>query len=149
MKREKTKLFDKTNFINILLIFFVMKSFSEYSRIFTRIAISLVFIWFGINQIINPNNFMEYLSSFILLSTYAKTFIYLNGIFELILGAFLILGLFTRITALVLGINLIGIILGLGYNDVAVRDFGLMLITLAIFLGGKDKWCLENKIKRL
>ena len=77
---------------------------------------------------------MEYLSSFILLSTYAKTFIYLNGIFELILGAFLILGLFTRITALVLGINLIGIILGLGYNDVAVRDFGLMLITLAIFL---------------
>jgi len=149
VKREKTKLFDKTNFINILLIFFVMKSFSEYSRIFTRIAISLVFIWFGINQIINPNNFMEYLSSFILLSTYAKTFIYLNGIFELILGAFLILGLFTRITALVLGINLIGIILGLGYNDVAVRDFGLMLITLAIFLGGKDKWCLENKIKRL
>ena len=126
-----------------------MKNYIEYSRIFTRIAISLVFIWFGINQIINPNNFMEYLSSFILLSTYAKTFIYLNGIFELILGAFLILGLFTRITALVLGINLIGIILGLGYNDVAVRDFGLMLITLAIFLGGKDKWCLENKIKRL
>ena len=126
-----------------------MKNYIEYSRIFTRIAISLVFIWFGINQIISPDNFMEYLPSFILLSTYAKTFIYLNGIFELILGAFLILGLFTRITALVLGINLIGIILGLGYNDVAVRDFGLMLVTLAIFLGGKDKWCLENKIKRL
>ena len=126
-----------------------MKNYIEYSRIFTRIAISLVFIWFGINQIISPNNFMEYLPSFILLSTYAKTFIYLNGIFELILGAFLILGLFTRITALVLGINLIGIILGLGYNDVAVRDFGLMLVTLAIFLGGKYKWCLENKIKRL
>ena len=126
-----------------------MKNYIEYSRIFTRIAISLVFIWFGINQIISPNNFMEYLPSFILLSTYAKTFIYLNGIFELILGAFLILGLFTRITALILGINLIGIIFGLGYNDVAVRDFGLMLVTLAIFLGGKDKWCLENKIKRL
>jgi uncharacterized membrane protein YphA (DoxX/SURF4 family) len=126
-----------------------MKNYVEYSRIFTRIAISIVFLWFGINQIINPNNFMGYLPSFILLSTYAKTFIYLNGIFELILGAFLILGLFTRITALILGINLIGIILGLGYNDIAVRDFGLMLITLAIFLGGKDKWCLENKIKRL
>ena len=126
-----------------------MKNYIEYSRIFTRIAISLVFIWFGLNQIISPNNFMGYLPSFILLSTYAKTFIYLNGIFELILGAFLILGLFTRITALILGINLIGIILGLGYNDVAVRDFGLMLVTLAIFLGGKDKWCLENKIKRL
>ena len=40
---------------------------------------------------------------------------------------------------------LIGIIIGLGYNNIAVRDFGLMLITFAIFLGGKDKWCLDYK----
>ena len=125
-----------------------MKTHPEYSKILTRIAISIVFLWFGINQLINPENFMGYLPGFILLSSYAKTFIYINGILEIIFGTLLILGLFTRITALILGINLIGIILGLGYNDIAVRDFGLMLITLAIALGGRDKWCLDKKIKK-
>ena len=124
-----------------------MKFFIEYSRILTRIAISIVFLWFGINQIINPDYFMGYLPSFILLSGYAKTFIYLNGTFEVIFGTLLAIGLFTRTAALLLTIHLVGIIIGLGYNDVAVRDFGLMLITFAIFLGGKDKWCLDYRIK--
>ena len=119
----------------------------EYSRILTRIAISIVFLWFGINQVINPDYFMGYLPSFILLSNYAKTFIYLNGIFEIIFGILLTIGLFTRTAALLLTIHLFGIIIGLGYNDIAVRDFGLMLVTFAIFLGGKDKWCLDWKRK--
>jgi len=124
-----------------------MKPLIEYSRILTRIAISIVFLWFGINQVINPDYFMGYLPSFILLSNYAKTFIYLNGIFEIIFGILLTIGLFTRTAALLLTIHLFGIIIGLGYNDIAVRDFGLMLVTFAIFLGGKDKWCLDWKRK--
>ena len=124
-----------------------MKSFAESSRILIRVAISIVFLWFGINQIINPDYFMGYLPSFILLSGYAKTFIYLNGTFEVIFGTLLAIGHFTRTAALLLTIHLVGIIIGLGYNDVAVRDFGLMLITFAIFLGGKDKWCLDYRIK--
>jgi len=124
-----------------------MKPLIEYSGILTRIAISIVFLWFGINQVINPDYFMGYLPSFILLSNYAKTFIYLNGIFEIIFGILLTIGLFTRTAALLLTIHLFGIIIGLGYNDIAVRDFGLMLVTFAIFLGGKDKWCLDWKRK--
>ncbi len=125
-----------------------MKSFPEYSRILARIAISIVFLWFGITQVINPEYLMGYLPSFILSSGFAKTFIYLNGTFEIIFGALLAIGLFTRTAALLLSIHLLGIIIGLGYNDIAVRDFGLMLITFAIFLGGRDKWCLDWKRKQ-
>src|SRR3989344_4719251 len=121
----------------------------EYAPILTRIAISIVFLWFGINQIINPEHFMGYLPNFILSSTFAKTFIYLNGTFEIIFGTLLAIGFFTRTAALLLSIHLIGIIIGLGYNNIAVRDFGLMLITFSIFLGGKDKWCLDYKRKTL
>src|SRR3989344_1041674 len=136
------------NFINNSIIFSVMKSFPEYSRILTRIAISIVFLWFGITQIVNPEYLMGYLPNFILLSGYAKTFIYLNGIFEIAFGTLLIIGLFTRTVALLLTVHLLGIIIGLGYNDIAVRDFGLMLVTFAIFLGGKDKWCLDWRRKQ-
>ena len=124
-----------------------MRSYIEYSRILTRISISIVFLWFGITQIINPEYLMGYLPDFILITDFAKTFIYLNGGFEIIFGTLLAIGLFTRTAAFLLTIHLLGIIASLGYNDIAVRDFGLMLVTFAIFLGGKDKWCLDWKRK--
>lgn len=121
----------------------------DYAPIIVRISISLVFLWFGINQLISPEDFMRYLPNFLLILDYAKTIVILNGIFETILGTFLIFGKFIKPISLILGLHLFIITFNLGYNDIAVRDFGLSLITIAIFFGGADKWSLDYKKQKL
>ncbi len=118
---------------------------NENSQILIRISISLLFLWFGINQLINPNDFMGYLSNFIIASSYASTILLVNGIFETIFGLLLLLGIYVRITSAILSIHLLIITFSLGYNDIAVRDFILTLVTLSICIGGADKWCLVKK----
>ncbi len=142
------------------------KKLNSYAPLFLRIGISLVFLWFGITQIFNPESFVGYLPEELyphmavvqhehmmqwthnLNLPSAKTLISANGLIELVLGILLIAGLLTRIVAGILSLHLFGIIISLGYNDLAVRDFGLMIATLTIFLFGPDDYCLDKKINR-
>lgn len=121
----------------------LLNKMSETAPTIVRLSISLVVLWFGINQVINPEKFMGYLPSFLLMLDYAKNLVLFNGIFEIIFGTLLLIGLFVRPVALILAVHLLSITLNLGYNDIAVRDFGLTLITIAVFLGGADKWSLD------
>ncbi len=88
---------------------------------------------------------MAYLPDFLLNSSYDEELIFFNGLFETFFGTLLAIGFYTRLSALLLGLHLFTIIINLGYNDIAVRDFGLALITLSITLRGADKWCLDKK----
>ncbi len=112
-----------------------------------RYGLGLVYLWFGISQLIDPKNFIGYLPTFIFNSPYATAFVIANGIFEIIAGILLILGIFTRLVAALLGLHLLAIMFDLGYGDVAVRDFGLAISTLTITLWGEDEWCMEKKWK--
>ena len=125
--------------------------YQKYAPSIVRIAISLVFLWFGINQAFVPDNFVGYLPAFLLELTFAKTLVILNGVSEIILGGLLLVGFLIRPVALILAAHLLGIIFSLGYNDIAVRDFGLMLVTLSIFIGGRDLWSLDyrRELKKL
>lgn len=125
------------------------QKWKQYAPSIIRIGISIVFLWFGLNQIFNGDDFLGYLPTFVnSLPLQPLTFILLNGIFEVVFGLLLIVGLLTRISALLLGLHLIGIIISLGYNEIAVRDFGLMIATLSVFIHGNDQWCLSNKWKK-
>src|SRR3989338_4294481 len=61
---------------------------------------------------------------------------------------FLVLGVFTRFSALVLGLHLFGIAFSLGYNDIAVRDFSLALATMAVVFYGSDRLCYDKKLRK-
>jgi uncharacterized membrane protein YphA (DoxX/SURF4 family) len=113
-----------------------------------RYGLSLVFIWFGINQLLNPSNFLGYLPNFIFSSDYASTFVIINGLFEIILSLFLIAGKFTRIVAFILSLHLIGIIFELGYGEVAIRDFGLLVATLSIMFYGPDSLSMDKRRRK-
>tara|TARA_Y100000310_G_scaffold255151_1_gene262419 strand:- start:3164 stop:3559 length:396 start_codon:yes stop_codon:yes gene_type:complete len=120
--------------------------YKQYAPTILRIGISLVFLWFGITQLINPAAYLGYLPSFAQsIPLTSNTLIYINGIAELILGILLLIGLFTRLTAFIIILNLITIIIGLGYNDIAIRDFGLLLATLSVLLNGPDEYTLDFK----
>ena len=126
-----------------------LDSIGRYAPSVTRIAISLVFLWFGINQLFLPENFLGYLPKFLLELGFAKTVVMFNGIGEIILAGCLLAGFLIRPVSLLLSIHLLSIIISLGYGDIAVRDFGLMIVTFAVFLGGADLWSIDYRKRKM
>ena len=49
-----------------------------------RYGLGLVYLWFGISQLINPGNFIGYLPTFLFNSSFAQSFVIINGVFEII-----------------------------------------------------------------
>lgn len=120
-----------------------MDKYKAYAPVLLRVSLALLFLWFGIGQLVDPESFVSYVPSWVPLDIF--TAVLLNGIFETIFGLLLLLGLFTRVVAIVLGLHLIGIAISLGYNDLAWRDMALALATFAVALHGPDEWCLKRR----
>jgi len=59
-------------------------------------------------------------------------FIYLNGIFEVVVGLGLITGVFMRILSVIAILFLVTVAIFFGFNEVIIRDIGLMAGLLAI-----------------
>jgi len=122
-----------------------LDDYKDYSAPILRIGVSIVFLWFGFNQVFDPNYFISYLPAFVYQLPFSViSFVMFNGILELILGGLLIAGMYTRVVAFLLGLHLLAITISLGYNEIAVRDLGLTIATFAVMLNGKDKWSLKN-----
>ena len=125
-----------------------INKYKDYAPYIVRIGISLVLLWFGLNQIFDTESWLSWLPQWTFsLPIEPTTIIILNGIFETIFGTLLLLGLVTRFAAIVMAAHLIIITFSIGYNEVAVRDFGLSLAAFSIFLYGPDRLSLDKKIK--
>ena len=70
--------------------------------------------------------------------------VFLKGAFEVVLGALLAVGFYTRIAALLLSIHLLFIAYEVGYNDVGVRDFVLAIATLSLALFEPDQYTIDK-----
>ena len=125
-----------------------INKYKDYAPYMVRIGISIVLLWFGLNQIFDTESWLGWLPQCTYsLSIEPTAIIILNGIFETIFVSLLLLGLITRFAAVVMTVHLLIITFSIGYNDVAVRDFGLSLATFSIFLYGPDRLSLDKKIK--
>ncbi len=119
----------------------------NYSPAVLRMGLSLVFLWFGISQLARPESFLGYVPQW--LSSYSDMLLFGNGLFDLLIGALLLLGVFTRIAALIGGLHLLSISLfSVGYNEVGVRDAGLAVAAFSVFLNGEDSFCLGRMLRR-
>lgn len=116
----------------------------KYSSFILRIGLGLIFLYFSIQQMMNPEAWASFVPQWIeenIVS--ANKAVIFNSIFELCFGILLILGLYTRVTALLLGIHLLVISFSIGFNPVGVRDFGLAIASLSLALREKDKYSLD------
>jgi len=121
----------------------------KFSKPVLRMGLSLVLLWFGFQQITSPENWAGFIPQFIIsMGTAAKTMVIGNAIFELTLGLFLITGLYTRFASALLGIHILGITISMGMTPTGIRDFGLFVASLVIFLNGPDKYCLDKKFEK-
>ncbi len=117
----------------------------KYAPVVVRVGIALVVLWFGVEQILHPEMWVFLLPTWTTMLGLSPTvLIYLNGAFELVVGTALIAGIATRYTALIIALHLFDIAYTVGYGDVAVRDVGLALSAVSIFLNGRDDWSLDT-----
>ncbi len=119
----------------------------RYAPIAVRYGIGLVFLLFGISQLTNPGAWFSYFPDWLVQNSIEQT-VLMNGIFDLIIGLLLLLGLFTRIAGAIGVLHLAGVIYVVGWSDIGIRDFGLLLGALSVFLYGQDDFCLDNLIFR-
>ena len=120
-----------------------------FAPVVLRLALAGLFLWFGFSQVMDPSAWLSWLPAWAANLAWISPagVVLLNGWFEIVLGAALAFGLFTRWAALLLSLHLFVIAYGIGYNDIGVRDFTLALTTLALSLGGADWLTLDRQAK--
>ena len=120
----------------------------KYAPTILRLGMSAVILWFGYQQISQTSAWIGYLPDWTTaLPFQATTLVYLNGLFEIVFGLLLVTGLYVRFAAILLTLHLFEITYTVGYNAVGVRDLGLSIGTLAVFLYGSDFFTLDRFFK--
>jgi uncharacterized membrane protein YphA (DoxX/SURF4 family) len=119
------------------------------NKIILRLGMAFVFFWFGINQINNPGQWVSYLPQWTMsLPIPQLNFVLLNGWFEVMGASLLVIGIYTRITALLLALHLFGIALSVGFDAVGVRDLGLAFATLSLAIQGAGHLSLDKMFEK-
>ena len=117
-----------------------MFSSSRYSYLALRLGLAAVFLWFGIDKMFQP---AYWLNAWVpqgiqsLIEGFSLTglqFIYLNGIFEILVGLSMVTGVFMKFFSASAIIFLIGVLVFVGISEVTVRDFGLIGGFVAVVL---------------
>ena len=113
-----------------------------------RWSLALVFLYFGFSQAVSPSSWASLVPEFLTKSVFsANNLVVMNSILEITLGIFLMLGLYTKFSSFVLSIHLLFIAISMGFSPIGVRDFGLTIATLSIFLSDLDRYTLDWTIK--
>ena len=118
----------------------------DFSPVVLRIGLALVILWFGLNQVISPDNWTGFLPAWLpTLGLSPQTHVLLNGSVEIVVSLLLLAGLFTRIAATVGALHMYAVTLAVGYSAVGVRDFGLCMGLVALALYGADFLTLDAR----
>ena len=110
-----------------------------------RASLAFVFVWFGVSEIVNPTYFRGYIPQFVSsLGFDNDLLIQIHGVLLVFLYVCLVFKIYIRFMSLaavfVLGFIILGLLLtpDMGFNEIVVRDIGLLGLALAI-------WLNENK----
>ena len=118
-----------------------------YAGSVLRYGLSVVFLWFSFEQFLHNQTWTAYIPDSIVAMTHlsANVLVFCNAVFELVFGLMLVFGVQVRLAALLLALHLFDIMYVVGYGEIGVRDFGLALATLVIFMNGPDELAFRPK----
>lgn len=124
----------------------IIDRYSRFAPLVVRVGIGLVLLWFSTTQLLDPKPWSSIIPAYAtgLTGLSAITIVQLNAVFELVLSIALIAGVYTRIAGLLTTLHISQITLMLGYNAIGVRDFGLAMASLSIFLRGDDEFSVAK-----
>ena len=108
------------------------------SHLILRLSLAIVFLWFGIDKFFHPVYWLNaWMPDFVInLGTIfhisANSLVYSIGVIELLVGISLASNMFIDFFAIIAIVFLIGISLFYGFNEVLVRDIGIIGGLLAL-----------------
>jgi len=104
-----------------------------------RLGVGVTFVWIGIMIVQEPLSWAGYMDPWVLnlIPGSVEFFMTVTGIIDIILGAFLVLNLFTNVVGYLVALHMVGILVGGGVNDVTVRDIAILAGGTAIGIDGK------------
>ncbi len=101
------------------------------------VGIAFVFLYFGIDKFVNPLTWIGWLPPWIngLAGLDNNQWLMLIGVTEIAIGGAILIPyrLLQKIVALLAVIHLSAIITQLGWNEITVRDIGLVFMTMALW----------------
>ena len=113
----------------------------RFSNMLLKIGIAAVFIWFGIHKFINPEYWVNtWIPQWLpgILDNFGLTplnLVYINGIFQILVGLSFLTGVAIRLFALLASIFVVFTIFAFGlggFSEMVVRNIGLLGGLLAI-----------------
>ena len=122
-----------------------MNTYEYASRLARYTAVGL-FLWFGFAQILNPAPWLAFLPDWTgYFPIPGEMLVQWNGWLEVILAFVLLMGVYTRVIAAILGIHLF--LIGLSVSGpTAVRDIALSLFVLSIAFQKPDAWTVDEAL---
>jgi len=117
-----------------------------------RWGLAIVLFWFAYNQLSNASQWARMIPEWTsIISSNTETIVYINAIVEILLGILLLVGIWTRVVAIIVMLHLAQItftVVGGFSSPNGIRDFGLTIAALSIALHGKDNYCLDSKLSK-
>ncbi len=125
------------------------KEFIGISTFILRIGLAIVFLYFGLDKFINLEANINIIKSIGFIPINIKFFTIFFSVIEILVASFLILGLFTRITAIVASLMILTIFLTFWFlfNDLIIRDIGLLAAAVSLAITGSDVISIDKIIK--
>ena len=119
----------------------MVKSLVSHNGFIMRVFLAFVFIWFGISEINNPDNFSGYIpSSFSNLGLDENLLVQIHGGVLVLLSFCLIFKFYLSVTGLLAILIMIQIIFGLmlvnnfQIDDIIARDIGILGLAIGVWL---------------
>lgn len=99
-----------------------------------RLGLAAVLLTFGVGKFVDTVGWLAFIPPWMvpLVPIPLEVFMRVVGGVEVILGALLVIGWQVRVVAILVALHLAGVLIALGYNEIAVRDFGLFMAALAL-----------------
>ena len=118
----------------------ILKKLPFFAPVVLRLGLAGVFVWFGMSQILDQTAWTSFIPDFVLNITglSATTFVFLNGIFEIIMSVLLVFGIWVRPVATLLFLHMCGIVASVGLDSIGMRDIAIAAGLLSVALYGND-----------
>jgi uncharacterized membrane protein YphA (DoxX/SURF4 family) len=115
-----------------------------------RYGLAITVGWFGVSQLMEPSQWIGYLPGWAFTQSVISTttLVYMNGVVEVLLPLLLIFNQYSRAIAFLLAVHMVTIIFHLGYDEIAVRDFGILVGFVALIFMSKNSSIISKYLKR-
>ena len=105
---------------------------NDISSRILRFSMAGIFLWFGIQQLTDPSSWVFFLPEWMgYIPVPGAMIVQINGLFEIVSAALLVMGVFVRPLAVILGVHLLGIAITT-MGAIGVRDAGLAAAMFAL-----------------